>query len=148
MYGVETDVFLKAFTRPRVKVGTEWVNKGQNMEQVQWGVGAMGKAIYARVFHWLVKKCNETLDQKGVDRDHFIGVLDIAGFEIFDVSLSHPFEQFLRVNIFVSYIFHLVISKRIHKIYFIFLIRNYEWNEIYYIFFLCTKQNMLIESFD
>ena len=45
----------------------------------------MAKALYARVFHWLVKKCNMTLDQKGLSRDSFIGVLDIAGFEIFDV---------------------------------------------------------------
>jgi myosin protein heavy chain len=36
-----------------------------------------------------VKKCNLTLDQKGIDRDYFIGVLDIAGFEIFDVSNSN-----------------------------------------------------------
>lgn len=34
MYGVDTDEFLKALTRPRVKVGNEWVNKGQNLEQV------------------------------------------------------------------------------------------------------------------
>ena len=48
----------------------------------------MAKGLYSRIFHWLVKKCNQTLDQKGINRDHFIGVLDIAGFEIFDVTLS------------------------------------------------------------
>lgn len=41
MYGVSTEEFLKALLRPRVKVGSEWVNKGQNMEQVVWSVGAM-----------------------------------------------------------------------------------------------------------
>ncbi|PAV86651.1 hypothetical protein WR25_15060 [Diploscapter pachys] len=50
----------------------------------------MAKGVYARVFHWLVSKCNLTLDQKGLDRDYFIGVLDIAGFEIFDFN---SFEQ-------------------------------------------------------
>jgi myosin protein heavy chain len=54
--------------------------------QVNWAVGAMAKGLYSRIFHWLVSKCNITLDQKGIDRDYFIGVLDIAGFEIFDVS--------------------------------------------------------------
>lgn len=88
MYGVAVDDLLKAFTHPRVRVGTEWVNKGQNVDQVTWAVGAMGKAVYGRVFNWIVKKCNITLDQKGIPRDYFIGVLDIAGFEIFDVSLS------------------------------------------------------------
>ena len=62
------------------------MSKGQNVDQVNWAVGAMAKGVYARVFHWLVSKCNLTLDQKGIDRDYFIGVLDIAGFEIFDVN--------------------------------------------------------------
>lgn len=86
MYGIDTEEFLKALTKPRVKVGTEWVSKGQNVEQVTWAVGAMAKGVYARIFKWLVDKCNKTLDQKGFSRDYFIGVLDIAGFEIFDVS--------------------------------------------------------------
>jgi myosin heavy subunit len=47
----------------------------------------MAKGLYARMFHWIVKKCNITLDQKGIPRDYFIGVLDIAGFEIFDVNI-------------------------------------------------------------
>jgi myosin heavy chain 6/7 len=34
MYGVPFEEFLKALLKPRVKVGTEWVNKGQNLEQV------------------------------------------------------------------------------------------------------------------
>src|SRR4051794_4090319 len=34
MYGVDMEAFLKALTKPRVKVGAEWVNKGQNLEQV------------------------------------------------------------------------------------------------------------------
>jgi myosin protein heavy chain len=37
MYGVEFEDFLKALLKPRVKVGNEWVNKGQNMEQVKSG---------------------------------------------------------------------------------------------------------------
>jgi myosin heavy subunit len=42
--------------------------------------------MFDRVFKWLVRKCNVTLET-GLKRVHFIGVLDIAGFEIFDVSL-------------------------------------------------------------
>ncbi|PAV73183.1 hypothetical protein WR25_14293 isoform F [Diploscapter pachys] len=90
MFKVETEEFMKSLTRPRVKVGNEWVNKGQTVEQVNWAVGAMAKGLYSRLFNWIVKKCNVTLDQKGIDRDHFIGVLDIAGFEIFDFN---SFEQ-------------------------------------------------------
>ena len=47
----------------------------------------MAKGVYARFFHWLVNRCNATLDSnRAIERELWIGVLDIAGFEIFDVS--------------------------------------------------------------
>lgn len=42
--------------------------------------------MYSRSFNWLVDRVNQTLDVKTVKRAYFIGVLDIAGFEIFDVT--------------------------------------------------------------
>jgi myosin heavy chain 6/7 len=45
----------------------------------------MSKGVYNRIFDWLVTKCNMTLDAREIPRAYFIGVLDIAGFEIFDV---------------------------------------------------------------
>ena len=74
-----------------MKVGNEYVNKGQNKDQVTNSIGALSKAIFSRMFDWLVKRVNETLDVK-TKRQYFIGVLDIAGFEIFDV------RSFLRIN--------------------------------------------------
>ncbi|KAK6104848.1 Myosin tail family protein [Brugia pahangi] len=110
MYGIGHEEFLKALTKPKVKVGNEWVNKGQNIDQVTWAVGAMAKGLYSRVFNWLVKKCNKTLDQKGISRDFFIGVLDIAGFEIFDFNsfeqlwinfVNEKLQQFFNHHMFV-----------------------------------------------
>uniref|UniRef100_A0AC35TWR3 Myosin head n=1 Tax=Rhabditophanes sp. KR3021 TaxID=114890 RepID=A0AC35TWR3_9BILA len=110
MYGLNSDVFLNALLKPRVKVGTEWVSKGQNVDQVAWGIGAMSKGLYARVFHWLVNKCNLTLESKGLARDFFIGVLDIAGFEIFDFNsfeqlwinfVNEKLQQFFNHHMFV-----------------------------------------------
>ena len=69
-----------------MKVGNEYVNKGQNQTQVVNSIGALCKSIYSRLFQWLVDRVNETLDVK-TKRAFFIGVLDIAGFEIFDVNL-------------------------------------------------------------
>lgn len=46
---------------------------------------ALSKAVYEKMFLWMVVRINEMLDTKQA-RQFFIGVLDIAGFEIFDVS--------------------------------------------------------------
>jgi len=110
MFGVESEKFLLALCKPRVKVGTEWVNKGQNMEQVNWAKGAMAKGIYKRMFDWLVVKCNVTLDCQELERKYFIGVLDIAGFEIFDFNsfeqlwinfVNEKLQQFFNHHMFV-----------------------------------------------
>jgi len=46
----------------------------------------LAKAIYGKMFTWLVARVNKTLDTKN-KRQYFIGVLDIAGFEIFEVCM-------------------------------------------------------------
>ena len=56
--------------------------------QVQFAVQALSKALYARMFAWLVVRVNKTLETK-YKKQHFIGVLDIAGFEIFEVLCLH-----------------------------------------------------------
>ncbi|XP_057653582.1 myosin heavy chain, muscle isoform X39 [Diorhabda carinulata] len=89
LLGVEAAALYQAFVKPRIKVGNEFVTQGRNVSQVSYSVGAMSKAMFDRLFKFLVKKCNETLDTKQ-KRQHFIGVLDIAGFEIFDFN---GFEQ-------------------------------------------------------
>ncbi|XP_011883417.1 PREDICTED: myosin heavy chain, muscle isoform X17 [Vollenhovia emeryi] len=89
LLGCDCADLYKNLLKPRIKVGNEFVTQGRNKDQVSYSVGAMSKAMFDRVFKWLVKKCNETLDTKQ-KRQHFIGVLDIAGFEIFDFN---GFEQ-------------------------------------------------------
>ncbi|KAK9752702.1 Myosin head (motor domain) [Popillia japonica] len=89
LLGVEAPALYLALLKPKIKVGNEFVTQGRNVNQVNYSVGAMSKAMFDRLFKYLVKKCNETLDTKQ-KRQHFIGVLDIAGFEIFDYN---GFEQ-------------------------------------------------------
>ncbi|XP_046620907.1 myosin heavy chain, muscle isoform X14 [Neodiprion virginianus] len=89
LLGCDCADLYKNLLKPRIKVGNEFVTQGRNKDQVAYSVGAMSKAMFDRLFKWLVKKCNETLDTKQ-KRQHFIGVLDIAGFEIFDFN---SFEQ-------------------------------------------------------
>uniref|UniRef100_A0A4W3JM06 Myosin-7B n=1 Tax=Callorhinchus milii TaxID=7868 RepID=A0A4W3JM06_CALMI len=89
LMGVSSGDLLKGLLHPRVKVGNEYVTKGQTVAQVVYAVGALAKATYDRMFKWLVMRINKTLDTK-LSRQFFIGVLDIAGFEIFDFN---SFEQ-------------------------------------------------------
>ncbi|UJR08396.1 hypothetical protein I4U23_012667 [Adineta vaga] len=89
LLGVEAADLLKGLLKPRIKVGNEYVNKGQNKDQVINSIGALSKSIYFRMFIWLVERVNVTLDVKA-KRQYFIAVLDIAGFEIFEYN---GFEQ-------------------------------------------------------
>ena len=123
LMGLNSADLLKGLCHPRVKVGNEYVTKGQNVQQVghlqtlngrgagpvqpgelcnllfpplshsgfsptfqvAYAKGALAKAVYERMFNWMVTRINATLETKQ-PRQYFIGVLDIAGFEIFDVS--------------------------------------------------------------
>lgn len=53
--------------------------------QVNSAVAALAKATYDRMFKWLVGRINASLST-ALPRQYFIGVLDIAGFEIFEVN--------------------------------------------------------------
>ena len=86
MLGVNSGDLLKGLLKPKIKVGTEFVVQGRNKDQVSYSVAALAKSLYDRMFTWLVKRVNTTLDTNA-KRNYYIGVLDIAGFEIFDVSL-------------------------------------------------------------
>ncbi|KAL7989390.1 hypothetical protein Chor_012056 [Crotalus horridus] len=100
---------LKALCYPRVKVGNEYVTKGQTVQQVYNNVGALGKAVYEKMFLWMVIRINQQLDTKQA-RQYFIGVLDIAGFEIFDYNsleqlcinfTNEKLQQFFNHHMFV-----------------------------------------------
>ncbi|ELK03873.1 Myosin-8 [Pteropus alecto] len=100
---------LKALCYPRVKVGNEYVTKGQTVQQVYNAVGALGKAVYEKMFLWMVARINQQLDTKQ-PRQYFIGVLDIAGFEIFDFNsleqlcinfTNEKLQQFFNHHMFV-----------------------------------------------
>ncbi|XDG07454.1 hypothetical protein ABKA04_007069 [Annulohypoxylon sp. FPYF3050] len=92
LLGIPLEPFLQGLLHPKVKAGREWVEKVQTPEQVRLGIDALAKGIYERGFGDLVKRINRQLDRTGlgIDDSKFIGVLDIAGFEIFE---ENSFEQ-------------------------------------------------------
>merc|ERR1712226_976790 len=61
LFGVDCNELFKAFCKPKIKVGTEWVTKGQTLEQATTGVGGIARASFDRIFKWLIIKCNDTL---------------------------------------------------------------------------------------
>jgi len=90
LLGLSIAEFVKAFLNPRIKVGRETVQKAQTMEQVKFAIESISKACYERMFKWLVQRLNKSLCHSLNQRSPFIGILDIAGFEIFEVN---SFEQ-------------------------------------------------------
>ncbi|XP_065549862.1 myosin heavy chain, skeletal muscle, adult-like isoform X5 [Lathamus discolor] len=109
LMGLNSADLLKALCYPRVKVGNEYVTKGQTVQQVVNSVGALAKAVYEKMFLWMVVRINQQLDTKQ-PRQYFIGVLDIAGFEIFDFNsleqlcinfTNEKLQQFFNHHMFV-----------------------------------------------
>merc|ERR1739838_359072 len=88
--GIDCEWMINYFCKPKLKVGTEWVNKGSSCSGAASSVSGIARAIYERTFRIVVEKCNETLCDPTMKKVHYIGVLDIAGFEIFDYN---GFEQ-------------------------------------------------------
>lgn len=85
LLGLSITEMTKAFLRPVIKVGRDSVTKAQTKEQVEFAVEAISKACYERMFRWLVNRINRSLDHSKRQGASFIGILDMAGFEIFEV---------------------------------------------------------------
>merc|ERR1711963_1089451 len=111
LFGVgDPEILMKAFVKPKIKVGTEWVTKGQNIEQATNAVGGIARAVFDRIFKWLITKCNNTLLDPTMKKANFCAVLDIAGFEMFDYNgfeqisinfVNEELQQFFNHHMFV-----------------------------------------------
>merc|ERR1712165_674670 len=88
--GIDCEWMVNYFCKPKLKVGTEWVSKGQTCSGASNSVGGIGRKIYELVFRFITDKCNLTLLDPTMKKVQYIGCLDIAGFEIFDYN---GFEQ-------------------------------------------------------
>merc|ERR1712002_1077941 len=110
LIGVDPEFFVETFMKPKLKVGKDYVKKGQNVDQVAFSVSATSKSLFARLFDWIVGKVNDSLDAPN-PRKYFIGVLDIAGFEIFELNVleqllinytNERLQQFFNHHMFVQ----------------------------------------------
>merc|ERR1712002_410576 len=110
LIGVDPEFFVDTFMKPKLKVGKDFVKKGQNVDQVAFSVSATSKSLFARLFDWVVALVNDSLDTPN-PRKNFIGVLDIAGFEIFELNVleqllinytNERLQQFFNHHMFVQ----------------------------------------------
>ncbi|XP_033886319.2 myosin-11-like isoform X3 [Acipenser ruthenus] len=90
LLGINVTDFTRAILTPRIKVGRDVVQKAQTKEQADFAVEALAKAKYDRLFKWILARVNKALDKTKRQGASFLGILDIAGFEIFEVN---SFEQ-------------------------------------------------------
>lgn len=69
--------------------GKESYTVNLTLDQAESARDAIAMLLYSRLFDWLVKRINENIYTPKFD--HFIGILDIYGFESFK---TNSFEQF------------------------------------------------------
>lgn len=90
--GISKNDFTNNLLQPKVKAGREFVQKSKKASEVKYAIDALAKHLYEKLFQHIIKIINQNLqiDSEIDDDFNFIGVLDIAGFEIFD---TNSFEQ-------------------------------------------------------
>ncbi|KAL1743339.1 nonmuscle myosin heavy chain b [Schizophyllum fasciatum] len=91
LLGLPVDEFKKAVLKPLARAGHEWVSQARTRQQACDELSALCKTLYEKSFGALVDRINQALDRPS-SKSTFIGVLDIAGFEIFEVN---AYEQLL-----------------------------------------------------
>ncbi|NXD28798.1 MYO1D protein, partial [Spelaeornis formosus] len=96
LLSTKAELLEKALLFQTVAVGRDIIDKQHTEQEASYGRDAFAKAIYERLFCWIVKHINDVIEVKNYDttvhsKNTVIGVLDIFGFEIFD---SNSFEQF------------------------------------------------------
>ncbi|XP_009079029.1 PREDICTED: myosin-11 isoform X2 [Acanthisitta chloris] len=90
LMGINVTDFTRSILTPRIKVGRDVVQKAQTKEQADFAIEALAKAKFERLFRWILARVNKALDKTKRQGASFLGILDIAGFEIFE---NNSFEQ-------------------------------------------------------
>lgn len=90
---IDADDLLRSFTEVTVNTVGESITKQRNASAARFAVDAVAKTLYVGLFQYLVQRINSSLNNSDNIQDlPFIGVLDIFGFESFEVN---DFEQLL-----------------------------------------------------
>uniref|UniRef100_A0A670YNC3 Myosin ID n=1 Tax=Pseudonaja textilis TaxID=8673 RepID=A0A670YNC3_PSETE len=96
LLSTKADMVEKTLLFRTVATGRDIIDKQHTEQEATYGKNAFAKAIYERLFCWIVMHINDGIAVKDYNstvhgKNTVIGVLDIYGFEIFD---NNSFEQF------------------------------------------------------
>lgn len=91
LLGCSEEKMMQSLTNRTIETRRDKVLTSLNRDQAIYARDALAKAIYARMFEWLVKKVNKSLQSNETGGRTLMGILDIYGFEIFQ---KNSFEQF------------------------------------------------------
>lgn len=91
LLGCKTSNLARAFTHRTIDARGDVVTSPLTREMAIYARDALAKAVYDRLFTWLVMRLNTSLQPKQRQRKEVMGILDIYGFEIFE---RNSFEQF------------------------------------------------------
>jgi myosin-6 len=89
--GLEKDAIESALCFTEITIAGETSKKGKSPEMARYGQRALAKALYSKLFDWIVGRSNKCFPYPKDKSVNYIGVLDIAGFEYFQIN---SFEQF------------------------------------------------------
>ncbi|XP_039747644.1 unconventional myosin-Va [Pararge aegeria] len=90
LLGISKLELSRWLTHRRIASAHEVIVSRMDIQRAAFARDALAKRMYGELFAWLVQAVNRALDT-GHAKKHFIGVLDIYGFETFEIN---SFEQF------------------------------------------------------
>lgn len=92
LLGCDKDQLTHALTHRTIEARLDVVTSPLSREMAIYARDALAKAVYDRLFSWLVSRINASLHFENAGRkNNVMGILDIYGFEIFK---KNSFEQF------------------------------------------------------
>ncbi|KAG8177886.1 hypothetical protein JTE90_001718 [Oedothorax gibbosus] len=88
----EVSVLQAALTQRTVETRHDVIVTDLSATEANYARNALCKALYSRLFTWLVNKINDTIRAKRMGKRKCIGMLDIYGFEVLEFN---SFEQLI-----------------------------------------------------
>ncbi|XP_066996441.1 unconventional myosin-Ia [Anabrus simplex] len=92
LLGTEQSALHSAMTSHSLGEGEDMVTADLSASEATYARDSLCKALYSRLFTWLVNKINESTKVKRYGKRKVLGILDVYGFEMFE---RNGFEQFI-----------------------------------------------------